>query len=158
MSHEALGKSDEWYTPKYIFDAMGVEFDMDVAPARYGKSFVPAEDWSVDGLNLSWKGFVWMNPPFGPRNGLLPWLRKFFRHGDGVALTPDRTSAPWWQESAEQADAVLFVSPRVRFFRPDGTTGAQPSNGTTLFAAGGNGVEALRNAASLGVLMERAKL
>jgi hypothetical protein len=28
---EAAGQSDEWFTPKYIFDAMGVEFDTDVA-------------------------------------------------------------------------------------------------------------------------------
>ena len=34
MSHwEATGKSDEWYTPKYIFDALGAEFDLDPANA-----------------------------------------------------------------------------------------------------------------------------
>jgi len=32
MSHwEAAGKSSEWYTPKYIFDALGCTFDLDVA-------------------------------------------------------------------------------------------------------------------------------
>lgn len=34
MSHERRGKSDEWYTPKYVFDALGVVFDLDVAHPR----------------------------------------------------------------------------------------------------------------------------
>jgi len=28
---ENLGATDEWYTPKYIFDAMDTFFDLDVA-------------------------------------------------------------------------------------------------------------------------------
>lgn len=28
---ESVGKSDEWYTSKYVFDAPDVEFDLDVA-------------------------------------------------------------------------------------------------------------------------------
>ncbi len=33
MSYETAVKSNEWYTPEYIFDAMGVGmlFDLDVA-------------------------------------------------------------------------------------------------------------------------------
>lgn len=30
-AHESPGKSDEWYTPQYVFDALGEVFDMDVA-------------------------------------------------------------------------------------------------------------------------------
>lgn len=120
MSHEALGKSDEWYTPEYIFEALGTVFDLDVAPARFGESFVPANNMLCgNGLDSEWKGYVWMNPPFGKRNGLEPWLSKFFSHGNGIALTPDRTSAPWWQDAAKKADAILMISPKVRFFRPD---------------------------------------
>lgn len=36
MSHEAAGKSDEWYTPKYIFDALNTWFDLDVAAPEGG--------------------------------------------------------------------------------------------------------------------------
>ena len=38
---EAIGKSDEWYTPKYIFDALGCRFDLDPAGAVRG-GYVPA--------------------------------------------------------------------------------------------------------------------
>ena len=47
-------------------------------------------------------------PPFGGRNGIVPWLDKFFAHGNGIALTPDRTSAPWWRRYAGMAHKVLF--------------------------------------------------
>lgn len=155
MSHwEAAGMSDEWYTPKYIFDALGVLFDIDVAAPKDGPRHVPARHWiSNDSLNRSWgrkSNFLWMNPPFGGRNSIEPWLYRFFDHGNGIALTPDRTSAPWWQDAAKKADAVLFIAGKVKFERPDGSIGKSPSNGTTLFAAGDKGVEALMNAAEAG--------
>src|ERR1700744_2510086 len=92
----SIGASDEWYTPKYIFDALGVHFDLDVAAPSTGPRYVPTSAWISSGsLGAEWGGFVWMNPPFGGRNGLEPWLEKFISHGNGVALVPDRTSAPW---------------------------------------------------------------
>lgn len=102
-----------------------------------------------------WTGFIWMNPPFGNRNGLEPWLDKFFEHRNGVALTPDRTSAPWWRKAAEQTDALLFVSPKIKFYRPDGTRDESPANGTTLFAVGTRWVAALRRAKALGSVFFR---
>lgn len=158
---QSVGATDEWYTPNYIFDAMGVDFDMDVAaPMDFTKLHVPTKYFLIsNSLESTWGGFVWMNPPFGGRNGLVPWLDKFFTHGNGVALTPDRTSAPWWQASAKRADAVLFIDGKVKFERPDGSLGKQPGTGTTLFAAGEMGVRALVRAenAGLGLLMDRWK-
>lgn len=146
------GASDEWYTPKYIFDALDCSFDMDAAGPGPDVTKVPA--WSFcpkDSLRMPWNGYVWLNAPFGGRNGLTPWLDKFFAHGNGVALTPDRTSAPWWQDAARKAGAVLFIAGKVKFERPDGSVGKSPSNGTTLFAAGSRGVQALINAESAGL-------
>lgn len=150
---ENSGKSDEWYTPKYIFDALGCTFDVDVA-APEAETHVPALKYLIrDGLVQRWHGFVWMNPPFGGRNGLVPWLNRFFAHGNGIALVPDRTSAPWWQAAAKRSDAILFVDGKIRFERPDGTTGNSPSNGTCLLASGRQGVDALEFAApALGFL------
>jgi len=144
--HETKGKSDEWYTPKYVFDALGCKFDLDVASPTQ-ETFVPASNFIFDSsLDRAWNGFVWMNPPFGGRNGIIPWLDKFVEHSNGIALTPDRTSAPWWQDIARKVDAVLFVAGKIKFIKPDGTTGDSPSTGTTLFALGDKGVQALKNA------------
>lgn len=147
MSHwEANGKSDDWYTPKYVFDALGCVFDLDVAAPLKGPRHVPTLYWfSHHALTRAWHGFVWMNPPFGGRNAIEPWLKKFFEHGNGIALTPDRTSAPWFQYWAQRADAILFT-PKIRFERPDGTLGVAPSNGTALLSIGKQGTRALARA------------
>ncbi len=143
---EGIGKSDEWYTPKYIFDALGEYFDLDVASPRTETNVPCSQKIFEDSLAKDWCGFVWMNPPFGGRNGLEPWLDKFFKHGNGIALTPDRTSAGWWQKAAKRSDAFLLIDGRVKFIRPDGTEGKSPSTGTTLFASGERALQALSNA------------
>lgn len=157
----SAGATDEWYTPAYIFGALGETFDLDVSspPVR---RHVPARCWLTehdDGLKYApfWHGFIWMNPPFGGRNGLVPWLDRFFDHGNGIALTPDRTSAPWWQDANRKADATLFIAGKVKFIRPDGSEGRSPGTGTTLFAAGERARQALyrAQAAGLGATMQR---
>lgn len=104
MGHwEANGKTDEWYTPKYIFDALECAFDTDVASPK-DRSFchVPAFDFITENsLTAIWEGFVWCNPPFGGRNGISPWLDKMATHKNGIALAPDRTSTSWWQKAAK---------------------------------------------------------
>lgn len=149
----SIGATDEWYTPAYIFEALGCFFDLDVAAPVGGPKHVPCLTYYYErGLERDWHGVVWANPPFGGRNGLEPWLDKFARHGNGIALTPDRTSAPWFQRMAAQADAILFLSPKVKFERPDGSLGNSPGTGTALFAMGDEGVAALTRGRRLGFL------
>lgn len=135
------GLTDEWYTPPRVFEALGCTFDMDVAhPGLPTAAWVPARRYlTSDSLTARWEGFVWMNPPFGRRNGIAPWLEKFTAHANGIALTPDRTSAPWWQRFAPQMDMILFVSPRLNFINGDPETlakgparGKTPAQGTCL--------------------------
>lgn len=158
--HEGPGKSNDWYTPRHVFDALGERFDVDVAAPRLGPRYVPANEWFCDtenGLAKRWFGFVWMNPPFGNQETKILWLTKFFEHGDGIALMPDRTSAPWWQKFAGKSDAVLFVAPKLKFERPDGSIGKSPGSGTVLMASGGRGRNALVRARSLGLVFENIK-
>jgi len=158
LHEQSVGKTDEWYTPKYIFDALDCEFDMDVAsPEDRTHCCVPAKKFIVrDSLIVRWSGFVWMNPPFGARNMLHFWLDKFFHHHNGIALVPDRTSAPWWQRHAPKSDAVLFVAKKIKFIGADGVPGKSPAQGTCLLASGERATEALRRAEakSLGVLFK----
>jgi len=158
MSHwENIGESDEWYTPKYIFDALECEFDLDVASPK-NKQFlsVPAQRFlTSDSLSCDWNGFVWMNPPFGGRNSKSVWLDKIYKHGDGIALAPDRSSAPWWQKAARECDALMLISGKIKFVKPDGSTGDSPGTGTTLFAYGEKAIRALLNAErnGLGIML-----
>jgi len=140
MGHwEDIGKSDDWLTPSYIFDALGERFDLDVAHPPTRVSHVPCRRaYSEQGLSRPWVGFVWMNPPFGGRNAIAPWVEQFMRHGNGIALVPDRTSAPWFQKWAVGSDLILFVGRKIRFEKPNGDVGKSPSCGTALLLARGD--------------------
>ena len=158
LHEQSIGATDEWYTPKYVFDALGECFDMDVSsPGAQATPWIPAQQFvTAESLSRPWSGFVWMNPPFGGRNGLVPWLAKFFDHGNGIALVPDRTSAPWWQAYAPRSASVLFVAKKIRFIGADGNPGASPAQGTCLFSVGTRAAGALRRAErnGLGFLMK----
>ena len=152
LHEQCVGATDEWYTPKHVFDALGCAFDYDVATTMSEHICVPTTGWIYqDSLRAEWRGFIWMNAPFGGRNGLVPWLQKFFDHGNGIALVPDRTSAPWWQEYAPRADSILFISPKLKFIGADGKPGNSPAQGTCLLAAGERAVDALNMAQAKGL-------
>lgn len=156
---ETNGKTYEWYTPPEIFIALNTTFDLDVAvPVDRTYCHTPARKFITEkSLETEWDGFVWCNPPFGGRNGIVPWLDKMASHANGIALTPDRTSAPWWQKAAKEADAILFINGKPKFIKPDGSTGKQPGNGVTLLGYGHYAVECLIRARNngLGVLLEK---
>jgi hypothetical protein len=148
-SYENTAESDEWYTPKYLFDAMGkVMFDMDVAsPKDRTYCNVPAKEFITENsLDIEWNGFVWCNPPFGKRNSKSLWLDKMAEHGNGIALVPDRTSTDWWQDGSIKSPVHLQIRGKIRFIKPDGTTGDSPSVGTTLFAYGSKAISCLYEA------------
>src|SRR5688572_14397630 len=78
--------TDERYTPCWVFDGLGLTFDLDPASPVGGGDCVPADARFTredDGLTRPWFGTVWLNPPF---SNATPWARKFMRHGDGVFL------------------------------------------------------------------------
>jgi len=156
LHEQCVGATDEWYTPPHVFDAMGCSFDTDVAsPGHEITPWIPARRFITKHSPPDWRGFVWMNPPFGARNGLVPWLMKFFQHRNGIALVPDRTSAPWWQQFAPEAELILFVAPKLKFIGVDGRPGTSPAQGTSLLGIGERAKWALQRAAGaqLGVLV-----
>jgi hypothetical protein len=153
LHEQCVGATDEWYTPPHVFETLRCKFDLDVAsPGAFVTPWIPARNfYTHSSLIREWHGLIWMNPPFGGRGAIDPWLEKFFAHGNGIALTPDRTSAPWWQRQAAKADAILFVAPKLKFIGADGKPGKSPAQGTTLMAAGSKATRALFNAADRGL-------
>jgi hypothetical protein len=150
-----LTTSVEWYTPPYIFDALGCRFDLD--PASPGADVVP---WipvarcftkNDDGLMQPWAGFIWLNPPYGEK--ILPlWVDKFIAHGNGIILVAERTSTRWWQRLSASADLVLCVNKKIAFIsgKPGRKTSAQ-AIGSTLIAVGRQGIGALERASQRGL-------
>ena len=129
--------SDECYTPRWVFDAMGLRFDLDVAAPRGGPWRVPVRRYYTeddDGLAKPWEGLVWCNPPFSK---FRPWVEKWAQHPTGVLMG---TYAPERYATVNQlgaADAVAFIS--VKFEKPDGTL-IKPRHGVAV-AFRGVGVE-----------------
>lgn len=114
--------SNDWYTPRWMFNAAGIVFDLDVAaPMDPSRRTCPARAYLTvieDGLATDWRGVVWMNPPF---SGPAPWVDRFVRHADGLALVPALPRSRALGILLGSADAVTLVNPE--FGRPDGTTG-----------------------------------
>lgn len=136
-AHERASRTDQWYTPAWVFAALSARFDLDPC-AGPG---CPSLDWVsgayfILGLDSPWRGHVWLNPPFGGRNAVLPWLEKMVEHGDGIALLPNRTACPWWQYVADEADLILFHAGKIKFERGDGEVSQSPGFGNTFMAFG----------------------
>ncbi len=134
--------NDEFYTPAWIFEKLAIEFDVDVASPKGGVSWIPKKSYYTkqdDGLNQSWVGNVWMNPPFSQSK---PWVAKFIEHGHGIALLP-ASKARWFRELWEVIDGMVWLPYDLKFIYQHQTT-----NGifmpTGLFALGLDNVEALK--------------
>jgi hypothetical protein len=68
----------------------------------------------------------------------VPWLRKFFKHADGIALVAARTSADWFHAVVvPNAQTLLFPNGKTKFVRPsDGSVGKEPGTGVVLIGMG----------------------
>lgn len=99
--------TDDYYTPPWVFDAMALRFDLDVAAPPGGVDWIPADRFYTqadDGLAQPWNGRVWMNPPF---SNSAPWVRRYLTHRDGIALLPlARTN--WLSELWAEADGIAL--------------------------------------------------
>jgi hypothetical protein len=158
--HLGPGKNDEWRTPPSLIDGIGITYDLDPCAPLDGPYFVPARHRftsSDDGLIKPWFGRTFVNPPFGGRRGHVPWLKKFFAHGDGIALVNALTSSDWFHnvlvpKVAAANGVICFPRGKTKFYRPDGTLGKEPANGVALIAVGEIACKALLQS-RLGVCM-----
>jgi hypothetical protein len=145
--HEpCIGQSDDWYTPPDMLNALAVRFDLDPCSPGPGH-WVPADRiYTIDddGLAKEWDGFVFMNPPFGGRNGHVPWLEKFLAHGNGIAIVRAYTSSSWFHQHAVKAHGLLFPRGKTQFIRPDGSIGKSPGHGVVLLGMGAKACEAMK--------------
>lgn len=147
--------TDEWYTPLEMVRALG-EFDLDpCAPSciRWGtaKELITKEQ---DGLSVDWAGKrVWLNPPYSKP---APFIKKLVEHGNGILLIFNRLDTAVAQDLIlPNADAILFLRGRIKFYRQDGTRGDAAGCGSILVAFGQENVVALERSGLDGVLVGR---
>jgi hypothetical protein len=152
-------KSVEWYTPAWIFDALGLTFDLDPCSPHDMETAVPAATkYTVfdDGLKQRWFGRVWMNPPFGLMTP--QWIRRMIAHDNGIVLVFSRTDALWCQEAMATASAMLFISGRIDFIpgKENQHKRSRAGAGTVMFAFGDVCANALSRLSDRGVYIRRA--
>ena len=101
---------NEIYTPPSVFEALGVEFDLDVCAPKGGLPWIPAKkSYSLDddGLAQPWYGLVWCNPPYSKPK---PWIEKFIAHNNGIMLVQVSRSLAT-KELWESATAISLPRP-----------------------------------------------
>lgn len=134
-----------WLTPPEIIAALG-PFDLDPCAAPEPRPWPTASrhiTLPTNGLNVAWSGRVWCNPPFGKHAEA--WLARMADHGNGIALAFARTETAMFQRHVwPSADAVMFLSRRPHFCKPDGSRATGNSGGPIcLIAYGWKNVAAL---------------
>jgi hypothetical protein len=126
--------TDDHYTPPFIFEALGIEFDLDVSAPPGGVPWIPAKRSLTiidDGLATEWVGRVWCNPPYSK---ITPWAHKLLEHNNGIALLPVGKSM-WFDKLWAESDGILTLPSSLRFIKSDGSV-AGIMTSTMLFAFG----------------------
>lgn len=138
--------NNEWYTPAELIEAarsaMG-SIDLDPASNDIAQKVVKARTYytaETNGLDKTWTGNVWMNPPYasdliGKFVDKMVSERK--NYDQAVILVNNATETEWFNRLISIADAVCFPKSRVKFYMPDGKTGA-PLQGQAIIYIGDN--------------------
>lgn len=117
---DVAATSDDWYTPRWIFDTASLAFDLDVcAPIAPEFRTCPARRYLTvldDGLTAPWDGLIWMNPPYSRPH---PWVDRFAAHPSGLALLPAATGV-WRGVLTASADAIALINVSAKEKRPGG--------------------------------------
>lgn len=132
--------SDDYYTPAWVFERMGITFDLDVCAPPSGIPWIPATKYYTkadDGLSAPWVGRVWMNPPYSEST---PWVARFLEHRHGVCLMPWAKSA-WTNRLWAEAEAV--ACPEAWFNFTGGPSGGSISSPVFFAAFGDECVDAI---------------
>lgn len=128
-------RSDEWLTPKWLFDHFDAEFRFTFDGAARASNTKCARFPEGDGLLVPWHGeTVWLNPPYSE---IGPWMEKAFlsshallRPATVVCLVPNAPDTHWWADWVEgKATEIrlltrsLLPTGRVHFEKEDGWSG-----------------------------------
>jgi phage N-6-adenine-methyltransferase len=121
MLNDSMYSSEkmDWATPKDLFNKLNEEFSftLDVCAtivnAKCSNFYSPKND----GLSQSWRGVVWMNPPYG--RGINQWVKKAFESSQQgckcVCLVPVRSDTRWWHDYVMKASEIRLLTRRLSF-------------------------------------------
>lgn len=138
--------NNEWYTPAELIEAardtMG-EINLDPASNPIANKVVKADKYYTaedNGLDKIWSGNVWLNPPYAS-----DLIEKFIdklvsernNYTQAIVLVNNATETVWFNKIIDISAAVCFPKSRVKFYMPNGKTGA-PLQGQAVLYIGEN--------------------
>ena len=132
---DVLTGDNEWYTPRDVIDrarrALGGVIDLDPASNEWAQEWIGAErhfSAGDDGLAHEWSGRIWMNPPYG--KGMIgAFVNKLLDSPavtSAVVITGPYFDTRYGQRLMREANAVCFVSGRLKFVKRDGERDSPP--------------------------------
>jgi len=138
--------SYEWFTPKEIIESakrIMKKIDTDPASCDEANKTINAETFhtkETNGLNRSWTGNVWLNPPYSMPLVELFTQKAIFEYEGGninqaLVLVNNATDTDWFQSLFHYP--VCFFDGRVKFWNPNkNNLGAR--QGQAIFYLGSN--------------------
>jgi site-specific DNA-methyltransferase (adenine-specific) len=116
MKNRSLNNSDNWATPKSLYDELNKEFnfDFDPCPINYGE--ITQE---TDGLIIEWGDINFINPPYSRKlkEAFVNRAVEYANNGRTcVLLLPVSTSTKLFHEVIQpNAKEIRFIKGRVKF-------------------------------------------
>jgi len=109
-------KTDNWQTPKDLYDKLNEEFNFNFDPCPRAPTF--------DGLSIDWKERCFVNPPYSKIKEFL--IKAHNEIGAGrtdvaVFLTFANTDTAWFHDYILDKNAeIRFIRKRVKFLDAEG--------------------------------------
>ena len=154
---------NEWFTPaEYIEKARETLGRIDLDPASHvlAQKTVRADMFftaAEDGLNQSWFGRVWLNPPYN-RALLSPFIDRLileYTRGaieQAILLTHNYTDTEWFHAAVRTSQAICLLRGRIHFLAPSGDE-CSPTRGQTFFYFGRDDGPFRRAFSDIGLIM-----
>lgn len=141
--------NNEWYTPaRHIELARVVMGGIDTDPASSlvaNKTVQAAQIFTADddGRSKTWRGRVWMNPPYAQplMSDFAEAVSSKYEAGEieqACVLVNNATETQWFQRMLSTASAVCFPKSRIKFLDPDGNPSGAPLQGQAIIYMGDN--------------------
>lgn len=132
--------TDMWATPQKFFDTLNDEFNFETDVCALAENTKCANYFTpeMDGLQQTWVGVCWMNPPYGREIG--KWVQKAYEesvknNSTIVCLLPARTDTKWWHGYCMNGE-IRLVRGRLKF--GDSTNSAPFPSAVVIFGPEAN--------------------
>lgn len=113
-------KSDEWETPKWLFDLLDKEFHFDCDSAATAENSKCGDSWLQNSLEDSWVGFEYkrffLNPPYSKIGAFIKKAyEESLKGAVVVCLIPCRTDTRYWHNYVMKAHEIRLIQGRLKF-------------------------------------------